>query len=202
MKTTIHLDDHQIRSFLIERIHQKNQHADAILIEEMDLCLGEARIDLVLVNGKTVGIEIKSDRDNLDRLPKQVEIYSRVFDKIEIVCGEKHLDQILDFVPKWWGVSTVTKSIKGKLEYRKIRGCKENLQKDPLSTAQLLWKQEVLEILMTNQLVTKNKNKTRDVLWATLVEALPKTAIFRHVNSCLKKRTEWRFVHRLTLGDG
>lgn len=196
------LNDSQVRSFLIERISQTNQHADAVLIEELDLCLGEARVDLVLVNGKTVGIEIKSDRDNLDRLPKQIEIYSRVFDQVEIVSGVNHLDQIFQSVPNWWGVPTVTGSRQWKLEYRRFRSCKVNLNKDPLSAAQLLWKKEVLELLMRKQLTTKYNNKTRDVLWATLVETFPKTDIFRHVNYCLKKRTNWRFVHRLTSGDG
>jgi len=197
MNSEFNLDDSQIRSFLIKRIREKNQHTDAVLIEELDLCLGEARVDLVLVNGKNVGIEIKSDLDSLDRLPKQIEIYTRVFDQVEIVSGKKHLDQILDTVPNWWGVSNVTRSIKGNLEYRKFRSCKKNLHKDPLSAAQLLWKKEVLELLMSKQLATKNKNKTRDVLWATLIETFPKTDIFRHVNYCLKKRTKWRFVHRL-----
>ena len=198
MNSKFPLDDSQIRSFLIKRISQTNQHADAVLIEELDLCLGEARVDLVLVNGKTVGIEIKSDRDKLDRLPKQIEVYSKVFDQVEIVSGLKHLEEILYLVPNWWGVAMVTRSRRGKLEYRKIRHCKANLEKDPFSIAQLLWKQEVLELLKRKILKIKYKNRTCDVLWATLVERFPKTVIFRHVNYCLKKRVNWRFVHRLT----
>ena len=198
MKSEYNLNDSSIRSFLIKRIRQRNHHGDAVLIEELDLCLGEARIDLVLVNGKNVGIEIKSDLDSLDRLPKQIDIYNKVFDQIEIVSGKKHLEQVLNTVPDWWGISIVAKNLRGILEYRKFRNCKSNLLKDPFSAAQLLWKEEVLELLKKVQPALPNKNKTRDVLWATLVKTCPKTDLFRYVNSCLKKRTSWRFVHQLT----
>lgn len=35
-----------------------------------------ARLDTGVVNGQLVGYDIKSDHDNLDRLPGQMEVYN------------------------------------------------------------------------------------------------------------------------------
>lgn len=191
------LDDREMRSFLIERICKTHSSSKTVVIEELDLCVGEARIDLAVVNGKSLGIEIKSDRDTLDRLPRQIEVYSRVFDRVEIVSGSKLLMEVLSSVPDWWGVATITKSKQGKLKYRKVRNSRKNYNKDPFSNAQLLWKKELLDLIKKKDLERKFKNKSKDILWNALVELFPKTEVFTHVNFCLKSRKEWRFVHRL-----
>lgn len=197
MNLSNNLDDRVIRSFLIDRIASANKSIGTVIIEELDLCLGEARIDLAIVNGKTIGIEIKSDHDTLVRLPKQIEVYSKVFDRVEIVSGSKLLNPILSSVPDWWGVATVTISNQGTLRYQRLRHCRKNSHKDPYSNAQLLWKSEMLDLLKKKSLDGKFKNKSKDILWNALVDFFPKTEVFNYVNVCLKSRREWRFVHQL-----
>ena len=194
------LDEKDIRSFLINnnKIGYAKQSFGRVIIEELDLCVGEARIDLAIIDGKSLGIEIKSDHDTLERLPKQIEVYSRVFDRVVIVSGFKLLNQILCSVPDWWGVATVTTSNQGILKYRSLRNSKINYNKDPFSNAQLLWKSEMLDLLKKKSLDAKYKNKSKDILWKALVDFFPKTEVFNHVNRCLKSRREWRFVHQLT----
>ena len=194
------LDEKDIRSFLINnnKIGYAKQSFGRVIIEELDLCVGEARIDLAIIDGKSLGIEIKSDHDTLERLPKQIEVYSRVFDRVVIVSGFKLLNQILCSVPDWWGVATVTKSNQGILKYHSLRNSKKNYDKDPFSNAQLLWKSEMLDLLKKKSLDAKYKNKSKDILWKALVDFFPKTEVFNHVNRCLKSRREWRFVHQLT----
>lgn len=191
------LDDRAIRAFLIERIYQKYLTSDTIVIEELDLCVGEARIDLALVNCTSLGIEIKSDRDTLIRLPKQIEVYSKVFDKVEVVSGPKLFNEIVSSVPDWWGVSMVTKTNRGNLKYRRWRNSRKNFNKDAFSNAQLLWKREILEFLNRKFSGEKFKNKSKEFLCNTLIELSPPKEVFTHVNSCLKSRKDWRFVHRL-----
>jgi hypothetical protein len=191
------LNDREIRSFLIEQFSQTHASLDTVLIEELDLCVGEARIDLALINGKSQGIEIKSDCDTLDRLPKQIEVYSKVFDRVDIVSGSKLLKSILPRVPDWWGVARVTKSNQGILKYNRIRNCRKNPSKDPLSNAQLLWKNEILDLFKKRTLDTKFKYKSKEILLSTLVENFSHTEVFTHVNFCLRNRKDWRFVHRL-----
>ena len=64
---------------------------DTILVEELGLCRGFVRADIAVVNGLMKGFEIKSERDTLQRLQKQVEAYSRIFDTATIVVAGRHL---------------------------------------------------------------------------------------------------------------
>jgi hypothetical protein len=70
-------------------VHSDNP--DTRVVEEMGVCAGWLRVDIAASNGEPVGSELKSDRDTLQRLPFQSEIYSRVFDRVELVAGEPHL---------------------------------------------------------------------------------------------------------------
>ena len=62
-----------------------------LIVEELGIRQGAARVDVAVVNGSLHGYEIKSARDTLERLPKQSELYSSVFDTITLVTAENHL---------------------------------------------------------------------------------------------------------------
>ncbi|HHY79514.1 MAG TPA: sce7726 family protein, partial [Thermoanaerobacter sp.] len=51
---------------------------DTIFVNELDICFGTARIDVAVINGKMHGFEIKSEQDNLERLPAQIEAYNKI----------------------------------------------------------------------------------------------------------------------------
>jgi len=77
------LGDPEIRQAL--RLRLSNEHAkqaDTVFIEEFGICRGQGRIDLAVVNSLFHGYEIKSDRDSLRRLDSQVELYSKVLDRL------------------------------------------------------------------------------------------------------------------------
>ena len=76
---------------------------DTLVVEELGLCEGDARIDVAVINGSITGYEIKSERDTLDRLPSQMHIYSRCLTYVTVVATELHLAQIHAVVPRWWG---------------------------------------------------------------------------------------------------
>ena len=54
---------------------------DTRIVEEMGIWSGSVRIDIAVINGELSGFELKSDRDTLERLPNQADLYSRVFDR-------------------------------------------------------------------------------------------------------------------------
>ena len=66
----------------------KKEDSTAVVVDEMGLSAHAARIDIGVINGKMVGYEIKSDRDNLDRLPRQLAIYNQIFDLVTIVLND------------------------------------------------------------------------------------------------------------------
>ncbi|EFI53563.1 sce7726 family protein [Afipia sp. 1NLS2] len=65
---------------------------------------GECKADLVILNGTSTVYEIKSERDSLARLAKQVANYKKVFASVNVIVGEGHVDSVILTVPKDVGV--------------------------------------------------------------------------------------------------
>lgn len=174
---------------------------DTIIVDELDVCYGSARVDVAVINGALHGYEIKSERDTLERLPHQVEEYSKVFDYVTLVCGEKYLDKLDENIPAWWGVYTV-KNNGTALKVEQIRESERNISLDSFALAQFLWRDEMLEILpnYTSDKIIKKSPKYK--LWEFLAENMAISELQDYVKSCLKTRTDWRAgsLHRLSDG--
>ena len=69
------------------------------VVDELAICMGEARIDMAVINGKLSGYEIKSESDTLIRLPKQADVYARVFDELTLVMDRRHSEGALKMLP-------------------------------------------------------------------------------------------------------
>src|SRR5688572_23592566 len=91
--------DADIRQHLKTKLQEKyGNEPGTLILGELGLCDGRARVDMVVVNGEINGFEIKSEYDTLARLPHQVEIYNRVLEKVTIICGKLHLNAIRKLV--------------------------------------------------------------------------------------------------------
>ena len=66
--------------------------------------VGDCKADVVILNGTGIVYEIKSERDSLSRLKKQIAEYTKVFAKVNVIVGENHLEAVLDSVPGDVGV--------------------------------------------------------------------------------------------------
>lgn len=66
--------------------------------------VGDCKADVVILNGTATAYEIKSERDSLSRLQKQVATYLRVFATTNVIVGENHLDDVLASIPAEVGV--------------------------------------------------------------------------------------------------
>lgn len=60
-----------------------------------EINIGSAKPDFILINGKSVVYEIKTELDNLERLEGQIYEYYKVFDHVAVVTYEKNLPNIL-----------------------------------------------------------------------------------------------------------
>jgi hypothetical protein len=161
------------------------------IIEELGVLQGTIRADLVVVNGCLHAFEIKSDQDTLKRLPTQATAYNQIFDKVTIVCGTKHLAGILGTVPSWWGV--IEARAKGsEIELANLRPAGANPRIDAMSLAQLLWRDEVLEMLQALGVSRVSSRSRRVELWSQLVDAVPLIDLRRLVRDRLCAREEWR----------
>lgn len=68
--------------------------ASSTLASEFVLGQTGCRSDLAIWNGSFVGVEIKSARDSLSRLPDQITAYRRFFDTVVVLCDEVHQSKV------------------------------------------------------------------------------------------------------------
>ena len=182
--------DRDIRIQLRRRLEE--EHTDgALIIDELGLCQGEARIDMAVVNGAINGFEIKSERDTLERLPGQIEVYNRTLDTVTIVAGGRHLAHVEAQIPEWWGLFAAAPTKDGPT-FDTVRAPKQNPNVDYYARAQLLWRDETWEALCELGLGAGLASKPRRHLWAKLVEALPGEEVSRIVRQKLSARANWR----------
>ena len=186
------LSDKDIRRVLRESLQITfTHHPDTLIVEEMGLCQGTARIDVAVLDGALHGYEIKSDRDDLRQLYDQAEIYNRVLDKITIVASQRHIPHAQDAVPNWWGIQRVIR--RGyRVLLEEIRPPQLNPSVEPIALVQLLWRDEAITILKERSLHHGLLSKPRWVLWEKLVETLSLEELRNVVTRSLKARRDWR----------
>ena len=63
-----------------------------------ELPIGESKVDLVMINGKGIAYEIKTDLDNFNRLPTQISDYYKLFCYVNIVVGAKNYKRAKEFL--------------------------------------------------------------------------------------------------------
>jgi len=181
--------DAEIRPAL--RQHLLRRHASetgTVLIEELGLRRGHVRVDLAVVNGSLHGFEIKSDRDSLRRLARQVDLYSQVLDRATLVVGERFAPLATSLVPAWWGVVRVSSKPRG-LQFTTVRRSKLNPRRDARVLAELLWSAQALALLEQRGAAKGMRGKPRRVLWDRVCGCVPVDEIAAAVRSRLKARS-------------
>jgi len=116
----------EIKKTVLNHLLSKgNIKNDTIVINELTIDSFARRVDLaILVDGKIIAYEIKSDADSLYRLSGQLEKYKQYFDKIIVVTTIKHIENILAMIPKNIEVWEVTEE---KIKIKK-RGKLSNIE--------------------------------------------------------------------------
>lgn len=182
----------------------KNHHAKdgkVRMIEELGVNHGAARIDIAVVNGIMHGYEIKSDQDTLQRLPEQANVFSSVFDRMTLVVGKTHLYDAINIIPDWWGIVVAKINVNGSVVFNIIREGEKNKEQVGLSIAQLLWREEALQILEEQNKADSVRYKPRKLIYKRLVDILDVETLKQQVNTLLISREGWRAGPQLTLCD-
>lgn len=181
-------DDSAIRQMLRStKLARYRDDPETVIVDELGICSGTARVDLAVVNGKIHGFEIKSDRDNLRRLNAQVQKYSRVLDLATLVVGGRYLDRAVAILPEWWGVVAV-RSEEASLRFDTIRGPRENPQVDTRSLVELLWFADAIALLEQYGLAHGVRSKPRQFAWDKICEHIEQEVIANEVREKLKGR--------------
>ena len=154
-----------IRSALRARLlKEQGQGPDFVIVEELGVYRGQVRLDVAVVNGLLHGYEIKSDRDNLRRLPKQVDVYGKVLDRATLVVGDRFVAASTNLVPKWWGVLHASRQ--GEVvRFQHLRRPLQNPHRDARVLAELLWFDYAIELLEQRNATHGVRRKSRRVVW-------------------------------------
>lgn len=104
------------------------------------------RADLAAIGSCLWGFEIKTSRDNLRRLPRQIEAYSRLFDMCMIVVAERHLAPALAIAPSWWGAIVILGD-QAPFSLSVVERAQPNPSVDPETLVRLLWREEARAVL-------------------------------------------------------
>lgn len=164
-----------------------------LVIDELGLDHGRNRVDIAVVNGELHGYELKSDSDNLLRLPQQSLAYSSIMDKVTLVVGEKHVKEAVNIIPDWWGVKIVTMSSNGKVNIITYRRNKKNRSIDPFELSKLIWKEEALTLLATKIKVDWRIRKlVRKDIYKLIIDTFSLNELRDSTRAILKSRINWR----------
>lgn len=171
----------EIRALVIASITEGTK-----VVEEVQIGTrrSHCRVDLAGFDGTYLhGYEIKSDADNLKRLPAQLEAYAKVFDTVTVVCGRKHLAKVRQQVPDWVFVMVAEEG-----QVLPARYGTYNPDRDLYATASLLWCVELRPLLRRHGLSQVGGKKS---LVRRLVDGLPAHQLVADVSTLLRDRPQW-----------
>lgn len=188
------MTEKQIRQYIkaqLPRLIPKT--SEARLVEEMEICTGKARADMAVISDRLIGIEIKGPQDSLDRLPNQVDQYSKCFDEVLLVVHELLVRDAIRLIPRWWGVIVGTEK-GGTCSYYLKRNPTQNRGVDVNSVLSLLWRQEIDELFVQFLGLTPPVRFSKRQLRARLLADSSSSALKSAGIDLLRKRQDWRSV--------
>jgi len=180
--------DPEIRNILHSYLSIQNKFIkDTIIVDELNIKNGLARIDVAVINGLIHGYEIKSEADTLNRLENQIPYYNSSLEKISIVVNPKHIDKVIQKIPSWWGIIEVS----GDNKISEIRKAEDNNIIDITDTLLLLWKNELIKLFIKHKIEYK-KSWNRKILIESLSYNLNDNLLLDDIRQTLKLRKNWR----------
>ncbi|MGH3195257.1 MAG: sce7726 family protein [Streptosporangiaceae bacterium] len=172
-------------------LRRQHRGCRTVYRREWSIGVGATRVDVAAINGRIIGCEVKSARDNFSRLPSQVELYSAILDTAVLaVEGPAAAERARHLLPNWWGIWLARPTLRGAV-LDVVREPGSNLSPNPLSIAQLLWRDEAYSVLDRRGLSGGLRKATRWRLWETLAGQLPLHELQHEVRNTIKARPEW-----------
>lgn len=188
----IETSDVEIRAVLARKIARDLGTCGAIVVEELGLDHGRARIDVAVVDSCLHGYEIKSSKDTLYRLSTQLEVYTSALEKLTLVVAPAHLEELYDRVPSWCGITIASRNDSGELCLTIIRESLSNPNVDPFRMAHVLWKSEAISLLGTKGIHDLPLKAGRTQLYRQIAEEVVVSELREYIKGCFATRPTWR----------
>lgn len=165
----------------------------ALVVEEMEVCLGRARVDLAVIADHLIGIEIKGPKDDVSRLPGQARAYSKCFDRVVLVVHESLAAKAMPLVPGWWGL-VVALQKDGDFSYEFERRPRPNPDLDMDSLLSLLWRDEVAAVLVELLGEPPSPKASKKKIREELLSRFELSQLHGATLNKLRDRSNWRAV--------
>ena len=86
-------NEYYYKNTLLNRLLFK-EHNPLNTVALTEIPVGKSIADFIMINGKAIVYEIKTELDNFERLDSQLENYYKAFDNVCVVTSENNLDAI------------------------------------------------------------------------------------------------------------
>ena len=179
-------------AFHAKRLRRAKSNPNTLVIDELGLAHAQSRIDIAVINGCIHGYEIKSGKDSLERLERQVDIYRRTLQKLSFITAPKHIPGILSGTPEWCGVIAAEQGARGSITFHVLRKAVLNPDIDPVMMAHLLWRDEVIHLLSESGYGPKELRRPRKQLYEMLCQTMSLREITASIRSFMAQRRTWR----------
>lgn len=185
--------EREIRTALRTRhLRHHNGRQDVLMIDELGLAHAQSRIDLAVFNGHLHGYEIKSAGDTLERLPRQLAIYTGALQKLTLVIASRHFRAAEAIVPDWCGLTEIIEGPRGGMTFASRRRAHLNPDLDPFMLAHLLWHPEAQDLLRARGASKADVNAPRKQLYRLLANEIPVRELAAAIKAAMVSRTKWR----------
>lgn len=162
----------------------------------VEMRIAEAKLDVLLANTHINAYEIKTDFDELNRLPSQIRAYQRACREVTVLTGEKFASTVDSVIPKDVGLSVLT----NRYQLRVIRPPSfydEGL--NPVDMLALLRRDELTGLLGEFGEVASNVSNIRLFKWA--VQAVAHVSEVE-INGAVARRLVQRSKRKRALIEG
>ena len=186
-----------INNFYHNEITIKSNFINNVLLKSnnhvtiFELSLYTSRVDLCKFSTKSTAFEIKTDLDNLYRLQKQIDDYSKIFEEVYVICSLEKLSSIFHIIPSYCGIYTyhVTKDFQYK--FTRKRKAITSTYLNNLYQLKLLSKPELV-----NNFSKISHNNDKNIM----IENIINSYSYKYINSTFKKiiknkyKSNWQFI--------
>lgn len=134
-------------TILNKLLFAKHDYKKTVALTELPI--DKSKADFVMINGRGVVYEIKTELDNLDRIESQIQDYYKAFTEVVVVTYEDNLAKVMNTVPQSVGIMLLTK----RQSLKSIRNAKiVDKYLDYYTIFKILRKNEFEQILLDNRL--------------------------------------------------
>ena len=190
----LEISERCIREFVKAKIPRLIRSSSrALLVEEMEICSGRARVDLAVIGDHLIGIELKGPKDDVTRLPRQAKAYSQCFDLVVLVVHESLAQKARPLIPDWWGL-VISLQRGGQLAYEFERRPKPNPDLDLDALLSLLWREEIASLLVDLLGNTPETRATKKTIRAALLSQVEPAVLHCTTLKKLRDRINWRSI--------